>query len=289
MGWTRGQIVTLETSDYFLRSLDETDATVWSDLAGNLGGLDLLLAVEPYHPGFEALGRRLFSGVAARMGWEPRAGEGHLDTLLRTTALTELGGYGDEATLGEGARRFAGYVADRARVPADLRGVVFGLAAKGGDESVYNTIWDLQKRASLEEEKSRLLRALTQFERPELLSDLLRRSLTDDVRTHETIRVISGVAANSRGRDMAWEFVKDSWDELNRRYGEGGFALMELVSITSRFSTQERLDEVRGFFEAHPVAAAERSIRQSLERIGLNVAWLDQNRAALAEWLGGRG
>jgi len=75
-----------------------------------------------------------------------------------------------------------------------------------------------------------------------------------------------------------------NWTEFHRRYGEGGFGLMTLVDITGRFTTEERLADVRSFFEENPAPAAERSVRQSLERIRLNSAWLDQNREHLERW-----
>ena len=104
---------------------------------------------------------------------------------------------------------------------------------------------------------------------------------------HNTVRVIATVASNLKGRDLAWEFVKTNWEELDRRYGEGGFALMELVSVAGRFTTRERLDDVRAFFDENPVPGADRSVRQALERIELNVAFLARNRDGLADWFAG--
>jgi len=84
---------------------------------------------------------------------------------------------------------------------------------------------------------------------------------------------------------MAWEFLKSNWDELDRRYGEGGFGLMRLVSIVSGFTTEEQREDVERFFTEHPVPSADRTVRQALERIRLNAAWLDRNRSEVAEWL----
>ena len=93
------------------------------------------------------------------------------------------------------------------------------------------------------------------------------------------------MAANNKGRSLAWDFLKDQWDEFDRRYGGGGFGLMRLVAITNAFTTNEQRNDVEAFFEAHPTPAAERTIRQALERIALNVAWLDRNRDELALYL----
>jgi len=176
-------------------------------------------------------------------------------------------------------------VDDRTSVAADIRGMVFGIAARTGDRSTYDTIWKLHKASELPEEKIRLLMALGRFEQPELLAETLDRSLSDDVRVHDTIGVVHSVAGNRYGRDQAWEFLKDNWAEFDRRYGEGGFALMQLVTSTSAFTTEEKREDVERFFRNHPTPAAERTIRQSLERISVNVAWLERNRDELAAWL----
>ena len=265
----------------------ETDASVWSDLAANLGGIDTLLADEPYYTRYQAFARRIFQPVGQRVGWVAQPGEGHLDALLRSTVLTELGGYGDEEALGQASELFDRYLKDTSAVHPDIRKVVFSLAAKRGDRSTYDKMWDLYGRVEMEEEKVRFLGALTDFNQPELLDESLERALSPKVRVHDTVRMVAGVASNNAGRDRAWEFLKANWPEFDRRYGEGGFALMELVSITSRFTTQEKLDDVKEFFQLHPTPAAERSLRQSLERVTLNIAWLDRNRRDLAGWFVG--
>jgi puromycin-sensitive aminopeptidase len=265
---------------------NEIDASVWSDLATNLREIEGLIADEPYLESFRSFGRQLFAPSAQRSGWEPRPGEGHLDSLLRSTVLSQAGVYGDPTVIGQAQELFASYQVDAANVRPDLRGVVFSLVAQEGDRAVYDRIWELERAAELHEEKIRLLMSLARFQQEDLLTETLERSLSDDVRLQDTIFVVSAVAANNRGRDLAWEFLKDQWDEFDRRYGGGGFGLMRLVAITNSFTTNEKRDDVAAFFEDHPTPAAERTIRQALERIALNVAWLDRNGEELARHFG---
>ena len=96
--------------------------------------------------------------------------------------------------------------------------------------------------------------------------------------------VIVSLAANRFGRRLAWEFIKDNWEEFDRRYGGGGFALMRLVSISGGFTTLEMQNDVQEFFRLNPAPSAQRTIQQSIERIGLNIAWLSKNRDGLAKW-----
>ena len=70
----------------------ETDYSVWTAVAGILDSLDNLVARERLRPKFVAAARQLLRPIAARQGWERRPSDGHLDVLLRSLALRNLGG-----------------------------------------------------------------------------------------------------------------------------------------------------------------------------------------------------
>lgn len=266
---------------------NETDASVCGDLAFNLNALDNLLADEDFYPRFQAFARSIFAPIGRQIGWDARPGESHRDSLLRSTVLAELGHFEDGDTLAEAQRRFQGYTDDPSSLDPDMRAVVFEMAAQRGNRQTYDLMWDLEKAADLHEEKIRFLTALSNFQQGDLLQETLERTLGSDVRSQDTIRIVVTVANNRHGRDLAWEFIKTNWDEFNRRYGDGGFAFMRLVGMTSLFTTEEKRQEVEKFFADHPAPAAERTISQSLERMKLNISWADQNRDELAKWLVG--
>jgi puromycin-sensitive aminopeptidase len=266
----------------------ETDAPVWGDFASNLKGLEGLLLDAPFIENYRSFGRSIFEQIATSMGWDTQPGEQHLDALLRSTVLGQHGGFGGSATIAEAQRRFAAYLNDPSSLHPDLRGLVFSLVAQNGDRTTYDALWRLQKTATLAEEKIRILGALTRFSDRDLLQDLLNRSLTDEVRSQDTMIVVVQAAGNKNGRDLTWQFVKDNWVEFDRRYGKGGFAIMRIVGLTGGFTSMERHDEVQRFFEEHPTPSAARTILQSLERIRLNVRWLELNVDAVGAWLATR-
>ena len=101
---------------------NEDDASVWSDLASNLHDISSMLADEPTFEAFQRFARELFAPAARRSGWEPRAGEGHLDALLRTTVISQAGSYGDGDVLSQAMDRFHMFLEDRDKVRPDLRG-----------------------------------------------------------------------------------------------------------------------------------------------------------------------
>ena len=263
---------------------NENDASVWGDLASNLRDIEQLISEDPVHSKYQAFARDIFGPAAKKIGWEPQSGEGHLDALLRSTVLSQSGSYHDPDITAQATDRFNKYLQDRDTLAPDLRGVVFALAAQSGGKEVYDAIWELEGETDLAEEKIRLLMALSRFQEPDLLNATLADSLSAKVRSQDSITLVAAVAANPKGRNLAWDFVKSNWAEFDRRYGGGGFGLMRLVSICSHFNSQEKSDEVDSFFAEHPAPAAERTIRQALERVRLNIKWLELNRQELSNW-----
>jgi puromycin-sensitive aminopeptidase len=263
----------------------EREYPVWSDLAGSLGWLSNLLAGEPFESQLNAFARDLLRPIVAHLGWEPRSHESHLDALLRGIVLHEIGHYDEATIIAEARERFERYVRDSQAVHPDLRSTVLNLAAYGGDRSTHEALREVERRATLQEEKLRALGALTHFQQPDLLRDALDLSLSPAVRSQDTIRVVAGVAANPHGREQAWEFVKAHWEEFDRRYGGGGFLLMRLIeAVTSQFATLTKEREIAEFFLTHPAPSAARTVQQCLERIRINTRWLANNRLELTAW-----
>ncbi len=266
---------------------DDEDYSIWAAMASQLGAIEALSRNEPYLERYQEFARGLTQTVAGKVGWEQPENEAHLRTLLRAVALSAAGGFGDEAVLSEAAARFARFLEDESSLRPDLRAVTYNLAAEQGDNETFETMKRLERDFDLQEEKVRMQMALTQFSQPELLQRSLEMSVDQEqIRVQDAPRILMGVGGNLRGLNLTWEFMKDNWPEIERRYAGGGFAIMRLVSITGGFTTEEAAQDVRSFFDEHPTPSATRAIQQSLERIELNRLWLERNRDELAEWLG---
>ena len=263
----------------------EDDASVWTDLAMNLKGFEALLYDQPYLGAFREFALSIFSGIASRVGWDASPDEGHRDALLRATVLGQAGGYGDQATLQTARDRFNRFLSTKEPINPDIRGVVYGLVALTGDNEAYENLWGLEREATLQEEKMRLLGALARFQTRDLLSETLNRAMGSDVRAQDAPLVVVAVAsANPDGRDLAWNFLRENWKEFDRRYGRGGFAIARLVGIAGGFASADRANEVTAFFENNPAPSAARAIDQAVERIHLNTRWIERNAESLEKW-----
>ena len=268
----------------------EDDATGWRLIAESLHDVETLISDTRYLEKFDAYGRELFRRAGEQSGWDPKPREGHLDALKRSTVLSRLGHHSYRPVLAEAGRRFARYLKEPSTLHPDLRGVVYNLVGQQADQATYETLWELQRKAALQEEQVRLLMALSHPRDERLLQETLRRSLTDAVRSQDAVLIITTVAASrpSVGRDLAWSFVKDNWDELYRRYAESGFLIRRLVQIAQEFTTPEAVKDVERFFRGREAPEVRRTVQQSIEKIRVNAAWLKNNGKDLARWFATR-
>ncbi|XP_071450915.1 puromycin-sensitive aminopeptidase [Hetaerina americana] len=264
---------------------EEDNFTVWSSISNCLGKLGVLLSHTDFLPQFHAYGCRLLGNVAARLGWDQKPDESHLDTLLRSLVLGRLGWYGEQGTIAEANRRFKSHASGEKLIPADLRTPVYKAVLSTGDQTTYDTMLKLYREADLHEEKDRISRALGAIKDEGLLKRVLEFAMSEEVRSQDTVFVIISVAMTKVGRELAWRFLRDNWHVLTERY-QGGFLIARLVkSTTENFASEERALELEAFFREHPSPGTERTVQQSVETIRLNAAWLERDREGIRSYL----
>ncbi|KAK2191046.1 hypothetical protein NP493_60g00040 [Ridgeia piscesae] len=146
-------------------------------------------------------------------------------------------------------------------------------------------LFQLLSAADLHEERVRILRSLGAVRNKDLIQRVLDLSLSKDVRSQDTVFVISGVTGSVEGRELTWQFVQDRWTDLHDRY-KGGFLLARLIKFsTESFVTEEKAKEIEAFFVKNPAPAGERTIQQSLENIRLNKKQLERDGPAIKVFL----
>ena len=264
--------------------INETSQPVWSELLHGLRYIQNLIYGKGYYDDFTKYSRHLLKQIQSEVGWETNSNDDHLTSLLRSQILLSAGQFEDLAVLEKAKSELQNSLAMGNQIPADLRRIIYVLAAKQGDQELYDIFWELHSKSNFQEEKVRLLSALTQFQDPGLIAKTLDMALTEKVRTHETISVIVQSCGTHNGRKLTWEFMKENWKELDRRYGEGGFGLMYMIQALSGFRNNAALKDIDEFFKSNCVPAAELTLLQTKETIKNNIDWIEYNKTDLSTW-----
>ncbi|XP_075224213.1 puromycin-sensitive aminopeptidase isoform X2 [Lycorma delicatula] len=280
-----GHSSTVQVLKLMLAMTHEDNFTVWSTISNCLGKLGVLLSNTDFEDSFKAYGRKLLKDVGNKLGWEPKPNESHLDTLLRSLVLGRLAVYGDKEVIAEAQKRFEDYVAGKSVIPADLRSPIYKAVMTVGDESTYKTMLKLYRDQDLHEEKDRICRAFGAIKDKNILSKVLQFSVSDEVRSQDTVFVVISVAMNKVGRDLAWNFMKDNWDLFFNRYQGVGLLSRLVKHVNENFANEDHARAIESFFATHETAGIERSVQQTCESIRLNAAWLKRDREHIREFL----
>ena len=107
------------------------------------------------------------------------------------------------------------------------------------------------------------------------------------MRSQDSLGLIAAVMENPAGTKLAWDFVRGHWPEIEKI--GGGFTSSEVVAATSAFCDPRMRDEVQNFFATHKVPTAERTLKQSVERMNYCVDLKARQTPQLSSWLQQKG
>jgi aminopeptidase N len=262
---------------------DRTDA-VLGLLFNQLTFIGKYLVNENDSETYQAWVRSLLAPIAKEVGWEPKPGESDNQKDLRANLLQVLGSTGrDPETMAEAHKLTERALENPASVESGLAGAAFGLAAEKGDSAFYDKLMVEMKNAKTPEQYYLYFFTLSSFSNPQLLQRTLNYAISPDVRSQDSLGLLGAVMVNSAGQKLAWDFVRSHWTEVEK--AGGPFASAQVVTSAGSFCDTRLRDEVKDFFSAHKVAAAERSFGQSMERINNCVDLKSQQSSQLASWL----
>ena len=262
----------------------ETSRPVMSEVLAQLEYVDHYLTSDQDQSQYSAWVRQLLAPSIERLGFEPKLGESEEDKQLRFRVLQVAGGTGQDPEVLAWARNWTDHVlASDSPLDNTIADTAFSLAARNGDAALYGRLVERQKQAKTPEEFYVYMGALLSFRDPKLIERNLKRALSPEIRSQDTVGVISEIMDLPEGRALAWDFMKAHWDEIAKL--SGGFAGAGLVDATSTFCSAERGEQVREFFTTHKIPSAERGLQQSLERIQNCADLKSQQGPRLAQWL----
>ncbi|OGJ01507.1 hypothetical protein A3G53_00120 [Candidatus Nomurabacteria bacterium RIFCSPLOWO2_12_FULL_44_11] len=276
-----GIIPTTDALEFLSAYKDETDYTVWVELASGLARLEQLLPKNEYLQKFI---REIFSPIAKDLGWNKKVGEAHANTLLRPLVITRAELAGNQEIIKEAKNKWKASLLGK-HISPDIRSSIYALVTASGGAKEYGIMIKKYKKETLHEEKNRIGGALGYFKDPKILARACRFAVSKEVRPQDLGGIISSVGGNPAGRDIWLQFIKNNWKMLVARYGDGGHMLARLVKAISGSAEEKHFRQFKKFFKTHPAPGASRAIAQVLERLEGNILWLKRDKKIIEKFL----
>ena len=258
---------------------DEDDVNVWTTVIGSCHHLSRILDDGQC----AALAKRLcalFAPVVERLGWSVRAGESELGSQLRGDLIAALGTLADDKpTQKRACELFAEFEKNSAAADRNLIPALVSIVAHSGGAANYEKFFSKFKNAQTPQEETRYLFALGNFRDPQLIKRTLALTISGEVRTQNSPYLMRGMLLNRHGRERAWSFMKNNWQEMLRQYPDN--SIPRMCEGIIGLATAELAADVKSFFAEHPVKQGSKQIEQHLERLHVAVACRERWHSSL--------
>lgn len=243
----------------------ESDYTVWLVMAECFAGWSSLIYGTKAEKVFEEWTRGFFSPLVERLGFDSREGESHTQILLRELAILNAGNYGGKKVVAWAKKVFW----SEGIISPNLRGAVYGIAARRGGRKEQMELIRRYKKADLHEEKDRIGRALMAVVSQNGARENWKFIFSENVRDQNAIHLLIGLLQNPATREFAWRELCKNWSVVVDKYGVGGLTLPRLVQELGSLTRRSAIGEVEKFFKKNPIGAV-RSVSQAVEQIKIN-------------------
>ncbi|XP_062942906.1 endoplasmic reticulum aminopeptidase 2 [Cynocephalus volans] len=210
------------------------------------------------------------------------------DRMLRSTFLKLACDLNHRPCIQKAAELFNQWMESggKLNIPTDVLKIVCTVGAQR--TAGWNYLLEQYERSVSGAEKNKILYALSTSKHQENLVKLIELGMEGEViKTQDLAALLHAIARNPKGQQLAWNFVKENWNRLLKRFDLGSFAMRTIISgTTSHFSSKDELQEVKLFFESLKAQGLHLDIFQIvLETITKNIKWLEKNLPSLRTWL----
>jgi aminopeptidase N len=289
--WASVRVGREPVGDYlaFARGLgSDRNRAVLEDTLGRLNYIGRYLVTESDRDSYRMWLRQYLTPILKDVGEEAKAGDSDEQKSLRSIVFGALGyDARDPRVLAEARKVTDKALENPVSVDREFAMMAFGLDALNGGQAFYDKLMASLKTPKSPEEYYMILFTLPRFDDPKLLQQTLDYAVSPDVRSQDALGLIARVMNNPAGENLAWDFVREHWPAIEK--SGGPFASAEIIGATNSFCSANMRDEVTAFYSAHKIEAAERTYRQSIERINNCIDLKSQQEPQLASWLGQQG
>ena len=171
-----------------------------------------------------------------------------------------------------------GQDADPAALPAEDLYAAVAAGVENGDRDFYQGAIDFVRNSENQTERATILSAIAGEGTPEIVTDLFKLSLGDDISGNELYSIYNYSIANPKAQSTIWPMVKDNFENILAKIPV--IRKPQTAKAAGAFCTADGVADAKSFFEskADLIPGYERSLAQGVER-GENCSALRANAA----------
>ncbi|KAF6213765.1 hypothetical protein GE061_011487 [Apolygus lucorum] len=251
--------VPLHLISYF-KNGKEKDWAPWDTLNKYFSQLrDLLYQSSDASKQLKSYIRNLVTPYLSDDMWNITADDPPKERFVKAAMVNLACKVGVEECLMKANKLFNQFILNGTKPPIDIRStvLVFGIEGPKLKEN-WNELWKLYLMEEDPQEKETLQLALFSVKDAEIIHKLLEYAKNESyIRSQDYFSVVFGMSRTPEGNAIIWDWTRQNWDYLIERFtlNHRQFGLL-LPTISRKFFTEQRLQELTSFIEKHPEAGA---------------------------------
>jgi len=100
----------------------------------------------------------------------------------------------------------------------------------------------------------------------------------------------ASLAANSKGRHLLWNHVKENWEDLRARLSGNMVVLERFLRMgLGKFADEDVRRDIEAFFEGKDCRGFDRGLGVVNDTIRGNAKYRERDEGTVREWLGAKG
>ncbi|XP_071495550.1 aminopeptidase Ey-like [Diadema antillarum] len=249
--------------------------------------IDLMLSRTSTYGPFQAYMLSIVEPFYQDVGWDDSRSS-HLEQLGRVVAIKQACRYGNQDCVTRATSLFKNWMKNPSNntVPPNQKYNVYCTAIGEGGQEEWYFAFNQYESTIIASERAILLQALACSRKPWILSQYLEMTL-DRIKSQDAANVVTYVASNTIGYDLAWKFFQANWAFFRETYGNNLFQFAVLIEgVTAYFNTELLLSELLDFIAEHPdQGTGRRALSSAVEQTRANVRWMEDFRPDVDAWL----
>ncbi|MEO6777100.1 MAG: M1 family metallopeptidase [Kofleriaceae bacterium] len=228
------------------------------------------LVPDSLRPNYERLIKKQYAARAHELGWTSRPGEDENTKQLRPALLAMVANLGHDPQLIKQATELTWkWLDDHKAIQPELVGTALHIAARYGDQKLFDRIHADAKKTTDREERGRLLGAMSAFIDPKLLAQAMQVALSNDFELREGLGLLFGGFQEPKNREAAYAFIKAHFDEIAKKLPSPYRAYLAFTFVG--LCDADRKAEVVAFFKPKidTFDGGPRTMTQAVEQLEL--------------------
>lgn len=198
----------------------------------------------------QAFFNKMSDNQVNRLGWLPIDGETNDDQLTRPYVLNATLYAENQKSIEIAHQIYQNNVDKIADLPADIRVFILKNEVKNyGNRELVNQMLTVYRQTSDASYKSDLRVAVTSTQDTELIKQIIAEFKNAETIKPQDLRAwFRGILANSHGEQVAWDWIRNDWNWLEKTVGGDMEFTTYITVIAGIFKTPTRLKEFKYFF-----------------------------------------